>query len=163
MSLLALALLLQPIHEEYRPVNYAVDFVAQAYDLDPDLVNAIVYVESNHNPAAKRCSKTCDYGLGQINQLWVKHWGLSRQALVTDPHYNLNVAGRILTDLRDRHPKEPNWWSRYHSATPRFRAIYEKKVRRALEKKPWQPVNLGSDKEPHDATQLPSAARLPIS
>jgi hypothetical protein len=112
------------------------------YGVDPEVLAAIALVESDFRSGRlacwpvtlpDRCEPTCDYGLAQVNQLWITKWGLSPCRLLRDDQYNLEVASRILRDLKKRYPDEPNYWSRYHDSRPDHREPYEKTVMALLE------------------------------
>ena len=103
-------------------------------DIDPVVLAAIVRQESNFMPDQKvcyiatrhrACWGTCDYGLAQINSVWIAKWGLDEEALVHDDAYNVKVATRVLSLLKKEFGDEPQWWSRYNSATPSSRSKYE--------------------------------------
>lgn len=118
-----------------------VQVAAAAQGVEPDILAAIVQVESGGRRGRVRCVParrgspspvTCDYGLAQVNDLWVARWRLDPARLRSDDSYTLAVAARILSDLRRRYGGEPSWWGRYHSATPKLRARYEARVRVAI-------------------------------
>jgi hypothetical protein len=109
---------------------------ARASELDPITLAAIVRQESNFRPDCsscyiiyknRSCYSTCDLGLAQINLVWVNKWGLNGCRLVHDDAYNLQVAARILKALKNRYGlEEPlTWFSRYNSATERYRDKYQ--------------------------------------
>ncbi len=164
MRLVALALVLclgavrpwQPLQERirllspYLPQATATAMAKLIYGastragIEPELVAAIVSRESNFRVDAlacyvvyrhHACYDTCDRGLAQINDVWVRAWGLSPCRLLHDPAYNLAQALRILRQLRHRYgATEPNWWSRYNSSSPVPRAIYEAVLEPRLER-----------------------------
>lgn len=109
------------------------------YELDPELMVAIVKVESNFVPAVMACWQsprpgeefTCDHGLGQINDIWVKQWNLDVMKLVHDESYNLGVVARLLAQLKQQFGDEPDWFGRYHSNKPARKAGYIEKLREA--------------------------------
>lgn len=152
MKLLLLALLAQAPTEDaiktlhpklpearVRYVAKAIDRAAEKYEVDSNLLVAIAKQESNFRSGLVACwqverygrvDTTCDYGIAQINQLWIRVWNLDPFRLQYDDRYNLMVAARILRMVKDRHEEsEPgNWFGRYHSGTPSKRAIYEEKL-----------------------------------
>lgn len=71
----------------------------------------------------RRCS---DYGIGQVNyRVWGKTFGWDRIRLLTDLRYSLQAAFQVLRHYKKTyHRQEFNWFSRYHSGTPSFRARY---------------------------------------
>lgn len=107
---------------------------AAQYDVDPKLLVAILKQESDFRPGLlscyvvhryKACFVSCDYGVAQINALWIKKWRLDAQRLRYDDGYNIGVAARILAMLqREYAADEPDWYGRYHSGTPSKKALY---------------------------------------
>lgn len=122
----------------------AIEAASRYHGQDPMLLAAIVRVESSFGSGAKACwpapwkglhARTCDYGIAQINELWVRHWNLDPVRLQNDDLYNLMVAARILADLQKRFERrEPGrWFTRYHSGTPSRRKVYAARLMRSLE------------------------------
>lgn len=112
------------------------------FGVEPLLLAAIARQESAYRPSTKACYivkrhkasfPTCDYGLTQVNQVWVDKWGLDPERLVEDDAYALFYGARVLAILqREFAEDEPDtWFSRYNTASPEPRAQYEA----ALE--PW--------------------------
>lgn len=149
MLVLALALGQTPTEDYIRTVaphvrpkeavrlGKLIDKVAEKYELDPVLVAAIVKVESDFRGGQKACSVvkrkkacwvTCDRGLAQVNELWIKKWGLDPIRLRTDDAYNLATMARILAFYKRYYGHEPDWFLRYHSGTPRHKERYNSKL-----------------------------------
>ena len=114
--------------------------MSRHFGVEPLLLVAIVRQESNFRPATKSCYivarnrasyPTCDYGITQVNQVWVDKWGLEPERLVEDDAYALFQGARVLAVLKRQYGDEPNYYSRYNTSTPEPRAAYEQ----ALE--PW--------------------------
>jgi hypothetical protein len=110
-----------------------IDRWALKYEVDPSLIVAIIRQESNFEPSLKSCwpapwkspeAVTCDHGLTQINETWVRKWNLDADKLVTDDEYNVAVAARILAILHRYYGQEPEWYGRYHSSTPSKKRQY---------------------------------------
>jgi hypothetical protein len=98
---------------------------------------AIVKQESTFRPGIKVChgGRTCDYGLGQINQLWIREWDLDPHRLQHDDEYNLDTSARILSKaIRAYGKKDPKAYSRYHDSRPDRRLVYEQLVERWIPK-----------------------------
>ena len=67
-------------------IGWLVEHYAAKYDLDPHLIIAILRQESNFDSGIKSCwdktkpdgtpYKTCDLGIAQINEGWIKTWDL---------------------------------------------------------------------------------------
>ncbi len=126
-----------------QQVSKAIEWAAKKTDEDPYLLAAIVYVESRFRPSQKACWEwidwdqkvcryTCDYGLGQVNEVWIKAWKLDADKLQNDDYYNLLIAAKILHKLRLMYGTEPQWWSRYHHARDNERVKYERLMGPAL-------------------------------
>ena len=80
-------------------------------------------------------SETCDHGVAQINQIWIKQWSLDRERLINDDEYNLIVSAKILSDLKKRFSKiESNWFGRYNTSNPVKRIEYEARITKHLKK-----------------------------
>jgi soluble lytic murein transglycosylase-like protein len=111
---------------------------ADRYDLDPVLLAAIVRQESDYRAGLRSCwivhrydtcQVTCDYGLAQVNELWIKKWALDPQKLQFDDSYNIMIAARILRGLQREHGEsDEDWYGRYHSGTPSKKSIYLEKL-----------------------------------
>lgn len=118
-------------------VSRAIEWAAKKNDVDPYMLAAIVYVESRFRPGEKACwpwmdwqlmvcRQTCDYGLGQVNEIWIRKWKLDADKLQNNDYYNLWVAGAILKQVKMQYGNEPQWWSRYHHNRDNERVKYEK-------------------------------------
>jgi hypothetical protein len=140
---------IQPGMTEKRAAQLGrdIDRAAKRYDVDPLLLAAITRQESGFQSGLKQCGtatwkvngkvqsrETCDYGLAQVNQVWIEKWKLDADLLQNNDAYNLMVAARILRLLRKQYgDTEPaNWYGRYHSATPSRRADYENRLQPML-------------------------------
>lgn len=107
---------------------------ADHYSVDPLLIAAIVKQESDFRSGLKSCNVvlryeacfvTCDYGVAQVNALWIDKWKLDANRLRHDDSYNIKVAARILAALRKEfEERDPEWYGRYHSGTPSKKAVY---------------------------------------
>jgi hypothetical protein len=124
-----------------KRLGQSIDYWAQKYDLDPDLMVALLRVESNFESGLKSCwpapwideeAQTCDHGLAQINETWVRKWNLDPDRLVHDDHYNIWVQARLLAWLKRYFGHEEDWHGRYHSGTPSKKARYLGKLDQVL-------------------------------
>lgn len=118
-----------------RSLAKSIIWASGKFGIEPLLYAAIIRQESNFVPDIKLCYvvrrhhvdvPTCDYGLSQVNQVQVDRWGLDAERLVYDEAYNLFYGAKVLAALKRKYAAtEPNWWSRFNSANPTPRAIYE--------------------------------------
>ncbi len=80
----------------------------KAHNVDPQLLWAIAYYESKHNPNAihKNKNGTYDYGIMQINSVHLprlkKDYGITKDDLF-DPKINILVGAEILKMCLDKH------------------------------------------------------------
>lgn len=81
----------------------------------------------------KRCK---DYGIGQLNyKIWGKHLKLSRVRLLTDVDYAVESSVKVYMYYKTRYAKkELDWFTRYHSGTPKLRYRYLKYLNRGFKK-----------------------------
>lgn len=83
------------------------DRIAREKGLDADLLRAIAFVESSGNPSAVgRNASSEDYGLMQINSVWLKRFKTSKSELLNDACFNVQVGAEILANnfTRAAHP-----------------------------------------------------------
>lgn len=106
--------------------------IAGRYHLNEKTFAAIIEQESSFEGGIKSChgrSSSCDYGLGQINALWIEEMELDARRLRYDDEYNLDVAARILSDVIKRFGQyDPRAYSYYHDYRPEYRSDYEAMV-----------------------------------
>lgn len=100
------------------------------WKIDWRIMVGILQQESSFRTDPQQCllkNKKCiDYGIAQINfATWGKELSLNKNRLVRDVDYNIDTMGHILFLMKQSHEHEKNYYSRYHSATPHFRRIYE--------------------------------------
>jgi hypothetical protein len=119
--------------KQARRLGKLIDYWSDHYDVDPELMVALIRIESNFQSGLKACwpapwkgegQTTCDHGLAQINQTWIDKWMLDPEKLVKDDSYNIYVQARILAWIKRYYGHEQNWYGRYHSATPSKKALY---------------------------------------
>ncbi len=93
-------------------------------DIIPDtlLLKSIIIFESGENPKAINRNKngTTDYGLGQINTIWVKGLELDTAKLISEPLYNLKWSAYILRHCLDEYGWTWEGLAHYHNS----KAIY---------------------------------------
>lgn len=123
-------------------ISASVEQWSKHYSVDPLLLAAILRQESDFRTGLKscwiveryqRCEVTCDYGIAQVNQLWIKKWKLDPHRLQHDISYNIRVAARILAGLQKQYSEsDPEWYGRYHSGTYTKKKKYLKKLQTFL-------------------------------
>lgn len=106
------------------------------YQVDPDLVRAIMVVEGGKDGMKNRNSNgTYDYGRMQVNTIWLSHPAMRKiraTRLQNDACTNIFVGTWILATEISASPR--NLWravGNYHSRTRRYHDRYMKKVRGA--------------------------------
>lgn len=129
---------------QVQDLTHVVGAASREYAIQPMLLLAVLRLESGMQSGLRRCGiatwfrkgtlrrrHTCDYGLAQINDTWIRKWGLDPARLQYDDGYNVMIAARILhlfkVGYRQHEPRD--WFGRYHSCTPSLRAAYVQKLR----------------------------------
>lgn len=88
------------IKTKYDPI---IKEISEAHGNSPDLVKALIKVESNFNPKAhNKTEKEDSRGLGQINSPTAISLGFSPDSLF-DPETNIKAMNKLLLDLKKRH------------------------------------------------------------
>lgn len=112
-----------PIH--YYPLKFGHEYpvddefqIALKYGVEPQLLKAIVTVESNGDHTAIN-PKTLDYGIGQINLKTAEAYNMDIQRLITDREYSLRMAAKVLSWFQKTYAhREPDTWvCRYNVGT----------------------------------------------
>lgn len=113
----------------------------QANKLDPDIIASIILTEGGYTGAeSKNKNKSVDLGIMQINdkawlplvssKLFAGDSVLAYSRLKNDDCFNIFVGSWILANAVKK--SAGNLWQGvglYHSATPKYKYIYQKKVR----------------------------------
>lgn len=112
--------------------------VAARYGVNAQVLYAIAHQESSLNPAAinRNTDGSVDFGLTQINSLWLPHlaqFGITSEQLM-DPCINLNVGAYVLSLSMRRHGNTWQAIGAYHSSTPWRRDRYAQAIYRRLNK-----------------------------
>lgn len=116
-----------------RHLARLIEYWSDYYHVDPKLIAAILRQESDFESGIKSCwdvirhrepAVTCDYGIAQVNEIWIEVWNLDPVLLQNDDGYGIAVAARILTRLQKYYGDEPDWYGRYNSAVPSKKAVY---------------------------------------
>jgi soluble lytic murein transglycosylase-like protein len=99
--------------------DYCFESAAESFGVDPEILQAISYVESRLRPAAFNANTngTVDYGHMQINSLWVSEIGLT-YTLLDDPCFCTKVGAWILSGCIDKYGYNSNAISCYNSGRP---------------------------------------------
>jgi len=107
-------------------------------DMIPDtlLLKSIVIVESGENPKAinRNQNGTTDYGLGQINTIWVKGLKLDTVKLINEPEYNLKWSAYILRHCLDKYGWTWEGLAHYHNGKAIYGLKYMLKVQEVYNK-----------------------------
>lgn len=131
--------------ERSAQLGWRIHAAAKQFGIDPYLMAAIVRLESNFEsvkacwdaPWNKENPITCDWGLGQINDVWLKTWNLDPEKLLREDMYNLTVMARLLRDLyRQFGAQDSHWYSLYHNNVQHYRDIWEAKLEAFLALRP---------------------------
>lgn len=103
--------------------------------IDPSKVVLLIATESDFNINAY--NKAGDYSIAQINfPIWNSEFKrLNRKELdflrlTNDPAYAINRMVEILEILKQRHPNDRKYYTRYYSNTRYLRELYEKRIKR---------------------------------
>ncbi len=99
-------------------IDHSINQISKANGIDPELVRAIIRVESGFKIGAYN-KKTRDYGLMQINITHINRLRLSKRRLLRDAHYNIQNGVKILVWFRDQyeHRLGSAWVARYNCGT----------------------------------------------
>lgn len=138
-------LLLLPV----RTQAFCYEEAGAQHGINPQLLESIARVESGLNPKAVNINRngTADFGLMQINSTWMNALQLDREALLSDPCYNVMTGARILGTCIDR------WgytWEAVgcYNATARSRQVhYAWKIYRELKKEAAKKTQGSNKKE----------------
>jgi hypothetical protein len=127
--------------EKSRKLAKALERETDKHDIDWRLVIAIMFQESSLRVDPQNClanPKRCtgDYGIGQVRySVWSKQFNIDKKRMMTDLDYSVKVSVKVLADYKVRYgKKELNWYTRYHSGTPQYRAVYMAKINKAYHK-----------------------------
>jgi len=130
-------------------ILFILSLYSSVSDVIPDtlLIKSIVMVESGENPKAlnRNTNGTTDYGLGQINTIWVKGLELDSAKLIRDPEYNLKWSAYILRHCLDEYGWTWKGLSHYHNGKAIYGLKYMLKVKEVYDKLLRNSKNPGID------------------
>lgn len=113
-------------------------FYSSISDIIPDtlLLKSIVIVESGEYSKAinRNTNGTTDYGLGQINTIWVKGLELDTVKLINEPEYNLKWSAYILRHCLDEYGWTWEGLAHYHNGKAIYGLKYMLKVKEVYDK-----------------------------
>jgi hypothetical protein len=106
------------------------------YGISPALLEGVARTESAMNPRAinRNTNGSTDYGLMQINSLWLKTLKLTPEELLSDACLNAKTGARILRDCIDRYGYDWNAVGCYNASSKDKRATYAWKIFHQLKK-----------------------------
>lgn len=119
-----------PSLEEIK-INNAIEEYSKEYEVDADLIKAIIFCESDGKITAKNHNKngTTDYGLMQINSC--NHEWLKKELGITDFYdinQNIHCGVFMLADLMDRHTDLHTVLMAYNMGEKRTRELHREGV-----------------------------------
>lgn len=103
----------------------------------PDLIRAIIKTESGgrNGIVSKNSNKSKDLGVMQINTIHLpelQRYGITRDQLINDPCTSIATGTWMLAKhLSKAKPGDQGFWNavaNYHSKTPKYNSIYQRKV-----------------------------------
>lgn len=98
------------------------------------LLKAIALTENsdyNENIKNVNSNNTIDYGLMQVNTIWLKEFNINKNEIL-NPYVNISAAAKILKNLIDNHGYNWDTIGKYHSSTDKFKQIWLAKVKSNL-------------------------------
>ena len=94
----------------YCRINVKTDYdkiiknISENYNNNPNLIKAIIRVESNFNPKAHNLTTREDSrGLMQINKNTAFSLGVNDLNKLFEPEYNLSIGNKLIVDLEKRY------------------------------------------------------------
>lgn len=143
----ATVLKLQPALQKNEPaaneIALAVQTESRRYGFEWKMFLSILNHESSLRKDPQNCLRikqncTGDYGIGQVRKgVWDKMPGMSFDGhrLLTEYSYAIGASAKVLNYYKLKYQKkEMNWYTRYHSNTPEYRAAYMLMLNKNFEK-----------------------------
>lgn len=106
----------------------------QVHNVPFFLLKAIAMTENDSfNPDIKRLNSnnTYDYGLMQVNTIWLNSFNVSEDRALT-PRSNINMSAKILSNIINEHGYSWSSIGRYHSATDKYKQIWLARLKKNL-------------------------------
>lgn len=106
----------------------------QANNVSFFLLKAIAMTENEgFNPDIKRLNSnnTYDYGLMQVNTIWLDTFNVSENRALT-PKHNINMSAKILSGIINQHGYSWEAIGRYHSATGKYKKVWLARLKKNL-------------------------------
>lgn len=108
--------------------------ISEKYNVPFVLLKAIALSENqefNPNIKSSNKNKTYDYGLMQINSIWLKEFKLSENAILR-PIHNIEASAKILRNIIDKEGYSWDTIGKYHSANKELKAKWVNRVKQNL-------------------------------
>jgi len=109
---------------------------SKKYKIPFILLKAIALTENttyNKKVIRKNKNKTKDYGLMQINTIWLKEFKLSEKEILK-PWINIDTSARILYSLINKYGYNWDTIGRYHSSTKKYKNIWLNRIKNNMKK-----------------------------
>lgn len=122
----------------FKPSNRvvkAISYASKAFDLNPLELSAIALLETGmgkYNSVRLNKNGTTDQGIFQINSV-NKQYCLEYD--ISTPEGSALCAAKLLSRIKHKHFKDPEYLGRYHSKTPKYKKIYFSKLTKVLAQK----------------------------
>jgi soluble lytic murein transglycosylase-like protein len=123
LFILAFNLNANNINKNYYKYDYFFLKAANKYDIPFILLKAIALTENSKyitKIKRKNKNKTKDFGLMQINTIWLKEFNLTKEKLL-NTEINIMTAARILHNIIKTYGYNWDAIGRYHSSTKKYK------------------------------------------
>lgn len=114
--------------------DYCFEEAASRYNVPPALLWAVAKVESGFNPTAINWNRngSLDYGVMQINSVWLKNIGNERWKALGDPCFNIHMGAYVMADCLRRYGYTYEGIGCYNAVSYDKRIRYASKVVKAM-------------------------------
>ena len=103
------------------PYDELINAISIKYGNPPELVKAIIKVESNFNPNAHNTDGENSRGLGQINEVTAKALGVVNMEKLFEPEYNIEIINKLINHLRTIYSAWKDIISAYNAGRVNFK------------------------------------------